>query len=309
MTKSNRIQYLKDCLVSLIRQNVQIPIYLSISFENLEIHTECMQILYATPDVSDCNFLNIQIRPQKTPQMQHFYLLQTEFGANHSWIMFCDDDDAYTPDRTEHFMNAIIHGSNTAATAGKQFAGAYENAECKHHAEQRQEYWSYCVNTHILKRFFDVVAPHVRVLQDKCCDVLFGEYLRRLSQDWIYAIITKSCYLYRIESNAESITGFIRSKQGYYHPQRSSPPTFGSPDWTAYVSEWNEFLHNNLNAYLHDTYLRTLIGSSFDHILKSEFLSNYPLLEYVDQIHVQKLEEWHKHVRLVCDILYDVPLV
>jgi hypothetical protein len=306
MSKSNRILYLMECLDSLIHQQVQIPIYLSISFENPEIQGECMNQLDTIVAKTQPEFLNITIRQQKTPQMRHFHLLHQEVGQKHTWFMFCDDDDTYTTDRTVSFMKAISIGLTNLPN--KPMAGVYESVSCKDHAAQRHEYWCYCVNTDLLSRFFETVAPHPLILNNTCCDVLFGEYLRRLSSKWTFVMLHKRCYHYRVDQNADSITGSIQSKHGQYHPRLSSPPAITSPEWATYVIEWNDFLRENMHIYLHDAYLRTLVGYSFDQILHHEFLANYPLLDYVDQTHVRQLADLHASVISVCEQLYDVSI-
>lgn len=306
MSKSTRILYLLECLDSLIHQRVEIPIYLSISFETPDIQLECMNQLDAVVANSRCEALNIIVRPQKTPQMRHFHLLHQEVGQNHRWIMFCDDDDTYTNDRTHSILAAISTG--LANMEENQLAGVYESVSGKDHAAQRHEYWCYCVNVHILSRFFETVAPHPQIVNNTCCDVLFGEYLRRLSPDWKFVMLRKPCYQYRVDQNADSITGSIQSKHGQYHPRLSRPPAITSPEWATYVIEWNDFLRQNIHIYLHDAYLRTLVGYSFDQILQHEFLSNYSLLDYVDQDHVKQLADIYTCIIAVCEKLYDVPI-
>jgi hypothetical protein len=129
MSKSTRILYLLECLDSLIHQRVEIPIYLSISFETPDIQLECMNQLDAVLTNSHCEFLNIIVRPQKTPQMQHLYLLHQEVGQKHRWIMFCDDDDTYTNDRTHSILTAISTG--LANIEDDQLAGVYEASLAK----------------------------------------------------------------------------------------------------------------------------------------------------------------------------------
>jgi hypothetical protein len=159
----------------------------------------------------------------------------------------------------------------------------------------------------LLEQFMDIVEKYPSVLNDKCCDVLFGEYLRRKDNKWIFMQIAKQYYNYRIEDNDESITGFIRSKQTKYSKQ-SKPPSEDSDEWANYVFEWNDYLHENIDIYLHDTYLRSLIGSNIDEIFKSEFLANYSLLSYIDKDHIIKINDQHSLVRKVCDELYDIKL-
>ena len=309
MKHENRLEFLIECLKSLIHQKLQIPIYLSISFENNELSEHFTNIISNIDFITNCGFLNICKRYEKTPQMLHYNLLCKEYGKLHKWVMFCDDDDSYQINRTLHFIT-IIENSIKQLEEGDSnlhLAGVYESTDNKHHRSKRHEYWCYCINMILLEQFMDIVEKYPSVLNDKCCDVLFGEYLRRKNNKWIFMQITDHYYNYRIENNTDSITGFIRSKQTKYSKQ-SKPPSEDSDEWANYVFEWNDYLHENIDIYLHDTYLRSLIGSNIDEIFKSEFLANYSLISYIDKDHIIKINDQHSLVRKVCDELYDIKL-
>ena len=94
-----------------------------------------------------------------------------------------------------------------------QLAGIYENVSGITHHTQRHEYWCYCIQMALLERFFESVEPVPGVLDDRCCDVLLGEYLRRKSTEWIYVPINMALYNYRVEENADSVTGVIQQNQ------------------------------------------------------------------------------------------------
>jgi len=67
-------------------------------------------------------------------------------------------------------------------------------------------------------------------------------------------------------------------------------------------------LYENMDVYIHDTYLRTLVGCNIDYILRAEFMANYGLIEFVDACHLQKITEYHNRLRDICNELYDIPL-
>jgi hypothetical protein len=75
-----------------------------------------------------------------------------------------------------------------------------------------------------------------------------------------------------------------------------------------YIIDWNEYLYGNIGIYLHDTYLRTILGFGFDDILQREFLADYPLLGYIDECHENKLKAFHERVREACNLVYDIPI-
>ena len=301
--KSNkRINYLLECLESLLNQTVVIPIYLSISFENDEIKAEF------TEKMNNIHFENekihIYIREQKTPQMRHFKMLLEHLPE---WTMFCDDDDTYDPSRVENFINSINVIKQQTSSSGKIFAGLYESHCEKDHREHRHEYWCYCVNKHIMERFYDSLNDHQDIIDHKCCDVLFGEYMRRLGIKYFFGRLDMRLYNYRVNENQDSVTGVIQSKQSFYTKKTQHPP-IGDPSLPDYVLDWNDYLHENLDVYLHDVFLRTLVGCDMQYILQAEFRSDYDLIPYVDECHSNKMHGLHEYLRSVCKKLYDIPL-
>lgn len=304
ISKSNRINYLIECLQSLIHQQMRIPIYLSISFENLELENECKLEFIKLNNI--CSFLNIIIQNEKTPQMKHYKLLLNNFGKNHKWIMFCDDDDTYSYNRTFHFSYFIVKALTELENTELKLAGLYES-EDKNHKIKRQEYWTYCVATEILQRFYIVLEGYDDIVNNKCCDVLFGEYLRRKENNFYFFQLKKKYYNYRVDENSDSVTGYILSKQGKYTVS-SKPPPLGTEERKNYEKNWESFVMENLNIFLHDTYLKTLVGYDFVKIMKTEFFENYELLDSINGEPKHKLITLHNRLLEVCKQLYDTKL-
>jgi glycosyltransferase involved in cell wall biosynthesis len=186
---------------------VPISIYLSISFQTHEIRDEFFndQILSKL-----CNKINLRIQETKTPQMRHFYLLYPELQRKHKWVMFCDDDDTYEPNRVEKIIQNIYSGDIECKRLNKILAGLYESTFGKDHREHRHEYWCYCVNIELIENFYNRLKDHPDIIDNKCCDVLFAEYLRRVLPDYLYCRMEDKFYNYRVEDNSDSITGFIK---------------------------------------------------------------------------------------------------
>lgn len=305
ISNPDRIPYLLECLNSLISQRTPINIYLSISFANEEVKEKTLNNLYNNSGFIVPEYLNIRVREKKTPQMRHYFMLYQEIIKKHNWIMFCDDDDTYIPERTAKIIEAISNAEKSLIDKPQlRLAGLYENTSTKSHKIQRHEYWCYCVQVSLMEYFFEQVETVHGVLEDRCCDVLFGEYLRRKAPNWIYITISRPMYNYRVEENEDSVTGFIQNNQHKYTNQ-TSPPILDDKKWVDYVLKWNDFLHDNLTIFLHDTYLRTLVGCDLETILKTEFKNNYAILDYVDQKHIRKIIDLHNRVRSICDIIYD----
>ena len=304
MSKSSRIPYLIECLKSHISATIPITIYLSISFETFDIKAACLQ--HFAEIVDPHKQICVLIREQKTPQMRHIQLTFDEMRPEHEWILFCDDDDTYVPNRVERFAESIVHCINLKLNPDIVLAGVYESTFGKEHREQRHEFWCYCVRRMILERFLIGLKPYPDVLDNKCCDVLFGEYLRRSKPHYLFAQLTEQLYNYRIDNNTDSVTGFIKMNQHKYS-NITNPPPLNSMEWSTYVLNWNDYLHDTIDVYLHDIYLRTLVGMPFEDILVAEFKANRPLLEFIDVNLYEKMVDQYNSVRLVCDKVYDHP--
>lgn len=306
MSKPHRIIYLIECLKSLISQTMPIPIYLSISFENNDVENLCKNEFNNHTFIINCGFLNVCVRPEKHSQMKHFQLLSNEIGSAHKWVMFSDDDDTYEPNRTLHFAQYLINAQNQLTNNNElHLAGLYESTFNKTHREHRHEYWCYCVNIDIIRNFMHIVNKYSNVIDDKCCDVLFGEHFRRKSNNYIFIQVPVKYYNYRVENNEDSVTGFIQSNQHKY-TITSTPPPIESSEWSDYVFGWNDFLKENIHIYLHDTYLKSLIGMDIHRILQTEFLANFSLLNFVDREHTDNLFNLHQKIRNLCNELYDI---
>jgi hypothetical protein len=150
-----------------------------------------------------------------------------------------------------------------------------------------------------------IVNKYPNVIDDKCCDVLFGEHLRRKANNYIFIQVPVKYYNYRVENNEDSVTGFIQSNQHKY-TITSTPPAIESSEWSDYVFGWNDFLKENIHIYLHDTYLKSLIGMDIHRILQTEFLANFSLLNFIDREHTDNLFNLHQKIRNLCNELYDI---
>jgi hypothetical protein len=305
LSNEKRIEYLIECLESLSQQTFPICVYLSISFDRPEIKEQFLSIINKT--TFNRNKLFIIIRDEKTPQMRHFYLLMSEL-KKHKWIMFCDDDDTYEKNRVEKIAGNIYISENQCINVHhKKLAGLYESSFGKDHREHRHEYWCYCVNIELLIRFYDRLEKYPDIIDNKCCDVLFAEYLRRINQDYLYCRLEEKLYNYRVDNNSDSITGLIKGNQKKY-TRSNNPPTIFDATFSDYVVDWNECLYENMDVYIHDVFLRTIVGCEMEYILRAEFRGDYDLLQYVDECHLKKIKSKYQYWKDVCNLLYDIPL-
>jgi hypothetical protein len=304
ISNPKRIGHLFECLSSLLTQTIVVPIYLSISFENKELQNQYATLFSGITRLHD-TMLHTIVRTEKTPQMRHMDKLIPLIENKHDWLLFCDDDDTYEPQRVEIFVNTIIKSLNDITQIpDNQFVGIYESVEGKPHTEKRQEYWCYCVHVQLLIRFMEILRPYPDVIDNKCCDVLFGEYLRRLNSKMLYAIVNLKLYNYRIDNNSDSITGEIKQLGNVVRKPMDVTPD----NMEECAKDLDKYLDEHIDIYIHDTYLRTIVGMDFDTILKYEFMNEYNVLGLVKKEHMQKIYDFHSRLRQVANLVFDVKL-
>ena len=313
-----RLSFLKESLYSLFNQTMrEYTIHLSISFE-----TEILRETFISKIVNDEMIVNKQttffyyIRNKKTPQMRHFQLLSKEIESKYDttstqpkWVLFCDDDDTYHPDRLHVFLSKINEcytSMDKNAIDRNYLVGIYESIFGKNHKEQRHEYWCYCLLYTYFVEFLNKIEPYEDIIDNICCDILLGEYLRRTRNQRLFSRIEQPLYNYRRdETNNDSVTGDITDKQTKIHI--ANPPDKDDVAIIDYILTWNEYLNENLHIYLHDTFLKTVIGWDLENILKSEFRYDYPYLEYVDCKHIEEIQKYHFYLLNICKTMYDIP--
>ena len=302
ISNPQRIKYLIECLESLLRQTVSIFIYVSISFETTELREQFAVIFSENAHLHN-PIMNIIVKSHKTPQMRHMEQLLDLLKPKHEWVMFCDDDDTYHKERVQIYLQTIVHSINEIAQyPNKKFAGVYENDEGINHRERRREYWCYCVRYELLEKFINMLFLYPDILDNKCCDVLFAEYLRRLNDDYVYAIIPSTLYNYRQENNEDSVTGVIKGSSRSIR----KPREVTEENMSECAKELDGYLDKELEIYLHDIFLRTIVGSDFDTIMQNEFLSEYPLLNIVKKEHIETMWQFHSRLKTVANEIYDV---
>ena len=101
---------------------------------------------------------------------------------------------------------------------------------------------------------------------------------------------------------------FIESKQDLY-TLHSKPPNKESDEWDGYVEEWERFLNENIEIFLHDTFLKTIVGYDIEKIYKTEFLDNYVLIDSIKKEPLDRIYGKYNYIRSVCEKLYDVQIV
>ena len=310
-----RIHFLYETIFSLIKQTQTASIYLSISFDTKELEDDFTKIIIQDKlfeiFFTFCYF-HYYIREQKTSQMKHLQLICSQLREKNSpppeWVLFSDDDDTHAENRVEQFVKQIEICETDLISKNEspqRLIGLYESHDFGlNHKLQRHEYWCYCIRFSLLCDFFDKLQPYPDVIENKLCDIVLGEFLRRKRLPELFSFIDAKLYNYRRENNSDSITGIITNKT-HMVIRSQNPPPIDSPDIAEYVKEFNEYIYKHGHIYLHDTYLKTVVGMNFDEILRTEFLADYPLLKYVDSCHTENLRIFHERLREICNSIYD----
>ena len=297
----NRIPYIFTCLDSLFSQTVVIPVYLSISFETREINEEFAKNFIARPYLHNDLFY-LYAREEKLPQMRHIFDLFPILKQQYHWIFFCDDDDTYEPIRVQNFLYHLQRTVNNYRCTNRLVQGIYESHHNTDHRHKRHEYWCYCINMRVFDNFYNKLIDYPDVVNHKCCDVLLAEYLRRHSNNEIYVRLNVVMYHYRTEGNDDSITGKIRDSNKSVRQAREV--TDENRDECA--NELNAYLDDNLDMYLHDVFVFTIVGQNFDQILHSELKSEYCIKDLVKSEHMDKMQQLHTSLVDICNRMYSV---
>jgi hypothetical protein len=111
-------------------------------------------------------------------------------------------------------------------------------------------------------------------------------------------------YNYRIDNNSDSITGEIKQLGNVVRKPMDVTPD----NMEECAKDLDNYLDEHIDIYIHDTYLRTIVGMDFDTILKYEFMNEYNVLGLVKKEHMQKIYDFHSRLRQVANLVFDVKL-
>jgi hypothetical protein len=109
-------------------------------------------------------------------------------------------------------------------------------------------------------------------------------------------------YNYRQDNNEDSVTGVIK---GFGRSIRK-PRDVTEENMSECAKELDAYLDKGIEVYLHDIYLRTIVGSDFDTIMQNEFLSEYPLLNNIKKEHIETMWLFHSRLKTVANEIYDI---
>ena len=75
------------------------------------------------------------------------------------------------------------------------------------------------------------------------------------------------------------------------------------------MENWERFVNNNIEIFLHDTFLKTIVGYDIHKIYETEFLDNYVLIDSIKNEPLDRIYSKYSYIRSVCEKLYDVQIV
>lgn len=176
VTYDLQLQYLRECISSLLNQTTAVDIYVSISYES-----KYESAVRELPNKYVFLPIKFVFRDTQTSQMNHVRLLTNEFAHNHKLIMFCDDDDTYEPHRVELFDR-----HNQTTYDGVLYEAENENANASINASnfKLNEFWRCAMSPEHLCQFFDLFQTDVQksYLNGPYADLLLVAFLKRLGK-------------------------------------------------------------------------------------------------------------------------------
>ena len=196
-----QLDLLKECLESLSEQTYKADIYVSISFDN-DIYKTYF-INNTQPLFKDVIFL---LQKTKKYQLEHLKYLSIKINdmKKYDWVFFCDDDDKYTNNRVELFMNYINTKNDDKCFIVKE-KGNYKGIDKN---EPILIYWLYVINPNLLFCFFNQFIKNDKVLKDNNADYLLKAYFERCHniEDTINDVLYlyNQCNIYSIHNNKKN---------------------------------------------------------------------------------------------------------
>lgn len=295
----NRTIMLIHCLQSLINQTVKIPIYLSISF-GTELDKTLFNKLIAKNNLLNCILLCIIYQESQTSQFRHIETIINNIKDKYKYVMFCDDDDTYEPERVETFKCMIEYGFNNCP-GDKLFVGVYETESHKGHSLRFYEYWSYCVNVDFIIKFINILKNNNfdYVFDNTMCDVLFSSYLRHLDNNHLFISVNEKLYNYN--KNQYSITGQIKSSNDISNTIIKTK----EPNFETFIQGLNELLEKNIESILNNIFvLYSYRKLTFEDILMKILKENYKYKNNINKNILNKLKLEYDNIKCLCGLLY-----
>ena len=296
----NRTKLLVDCLQSLVNQTVEIPIYLSISFET-ELDKTLFNKMFEKNNLLYNHLLCVIYQEKKNSQFRHIEKVVNKIKNIYEYVLFCDDDDTYDFQRVEKFMCMIQCGIDNCSE-DKKFVGCYESDFIKiSHSNKLHEYWSYCVNIYFIINFINIIKKnnYDYYIDNVMCDMLFSSYLRRLDDRHMFVIIHEKLYNYN--RNEFSITKKI-SKNNENHKKIIKK---NEHNFEIFIEGLNTFLETNIETIKTNIFLDYSCNQiTFENVLTRLLKEDY---KYKDNINKKILEEInfeYNNIKCLCDVLY-----
>ena len=258
--------------------------------KNKEIFN-CEKCNYITSKQTDYNKHLLTLKHQNSDKTETLSIICRKKISSKYCCELCDYYTSKHTDYNKHLMTLKHKINNEQNETIKKSPNSICHG-CSKHFNSYNSLWKHKNKYNCIK------------IDNKCCDVLFGEYLRRIKPDFLYAIIELKLYNYRIDDNSDSITGEIKNMSNIVRKPMNVTPE----NMEECAKDLDKYLDENIEIYIHDTYLRTIVGMDFDNILKHEFMNEYNVLNMVKKEHMQKIFDFHSRLRQIANMIFDIKL-
>lgn len=294
---SVRIKYLCECLNSLLDQTIIIPIYLSISFEN-ELVFKIFQKTMVLNKLLDNSNITVCYREKQTSQFRHIFQVFETIKKDYDYIMFCDDDDTYTDNRVQVFIDGINDSINAMKNhINKKLVGIYERKDNESHTKAYTEFWSYCIDSKYIQQFITIIndGGYNKHIDHNYFDMMFGSYLRFLDNTHVFGSLNYKMYNYNKYDN--SILGIIQTNN-LLHKKITYRDDINNQFESLKIC--NNYIREHINAIKNNMFLQISRGLNYNE--KSVIKECFPIEEdrfilLLDQNLIQELRQYYTEVK------------
>lgn len=305
ITCVERIGSLVKCINSLMQQTVDIDILMSISFENNELMREYLLLKEGIRDTKN-KVLKITMNDNKMSQFEHLlniynnniyydftdndtcYIDEDSTQMNqeiqYKYVMFCDDDDYYQPNRVEKFSEKFKEGFHCVCET--THTDAYV-ASINYH-----EYVYYGFNIQMFITFIMFMeGKYGNVLKHKFCDLLLSRFMQNkiLGRELQCACVFDVLYIQN-RHFTNSVTSRIQDKNKDSVNEKHT-------NFDTFITRLNEDLNDNIVSLKNNVYPMVLIKElSFQNMLKEQFRRNFKYYTRIDRIIIRELTNEYQMV-------------
>jgi len=305
ITCVERIGSLVKCINSLMKQTVNIDILLSISFENNDLMRQYLLLREGICNTEN-HVLKITMNDYKMSQFEHLMTIYDkniyyDFTENdncfsdedgivldqeiqYKYVMFCDDDDYYQPNRVEKFSENFKSGFQCVCET--VHFDEYD-ASVNYH-----EYVYYGVQVQVFITFIMFMkGKYANILKHKFCDLLLSRFIQNkiLCGELHCVYIFEAMYIQNRHFH-NSVTSCILDKNKGTGKEKHT-------NFDTFITRLNEDLNDNIVSLKNNVYPMVLIKElSFQNMLKEQFRRNFKYYTRIDRRIIRELTNEYQMV-------------